>query len=118
MTEPWLRWASGARCAGAPVAGALALALAGVGTLVPLPSRAESGYGSGSASARVHITVVVPPVFRVLQVTPVADGYEYRVWTNMKLVAIGGREYRFDHVGENTVRVPTAPGDTWIVHGL
>jgi hypothetical protein len=54
----------------------------------------------------------------VLQVTPVADGYEYRVWTNMKSVAIGGREYRFDHIGESTVRVPTSLGDTWIVHGL
>lgn len=118
MTEPWLRRARGAWRAVAPCLGALALALVGVGVLVPALSRAESGHGSGSASARLQITVVVPPVFRVLQVTPVADGYEYRVWTNMRLVAIGGREYRFDRIGENTVRVPTAPGDTWIVHGL
>lgn len=62
--------------------------------------------------------MVVPPVLRVLQVTPVADGYTYRVWTNMRSAFIGARAYRFDHVGESTVHVPAAPGDAWIVHGL
>ncbi|SEK16988.1 MULTISPECIES: hypothetical protein [unclassified Variovorax] len=106
MRERWLR--SGRRARGAAAALLLAPALC----------LAESAYGSASASARLQITVVVPPVFRVLEVTPVADGYEYRVWTNMPSIVIGGHEYRFERIGENTVRVPTAPGDTWVVHGL
>lgn len=110
MTTHWLRLERRAWRA--------ALALLGALLLAPAPGRAESGYGSGSASARLRITVVVPPVFRVLEVTPVAGGYDYRVWTNMKSAVIGGREYRFERIGESTVRVPTAPGDTWIVHGL
>lgn len=107
------RWLQSGRCAGGAV-----IPLLGALMFVPAPCRAESTYGSGSASARLHITVVVPPVFRVLDVTPVDGGYEYRVWTNMKSAVIGGREYRFDRIGESTVRVPTAPADTWIVHGL
>jgi hypothetical protein len=79
---------------------------------------AENGFGSGAVTARLRITVVVPPVFRVLQVTQTAEGYDYRIWTNMKSVMLGGREYRFARLGENTVRVPTAPGDTWVIHGL
>lgn len=93
--------------------GALAVLL-----LAPMLCAAESGLGSSAATARVRIAVVVLPVFRVLQVTPTAEGYDYRVWTNMKSVVLGGHEYRFARVGENTVRVPTAPGDTWVVHGL
>ncbi|RTQ32123.1 hypothetical protein EJP69_22885 [Variovorax gossypii] len=86
--------------------------------LTPMLSVAENGFGTNSATARLRFTVIVPPVFRVLQVTPTADGYDYLIWTNMKSVMIGGREYRFTRLGENTVRVPTAPGDTWVVHGL
>jgi hypothetical protein len=36
----------------------------------------------------------------------------------MPSIVLGGHEYRFERIGENTVRVPTAPGDTWVVHGL
>lgn len=92
--------------------------------LVPLPCLAESGNGNGSgsesasASARLRITVVVPPVFRVLQVTPTAEGYDYRVWTNMKSIVIGGFAYRIDRVGESTLSVRTPPRDAWIVYGL
>lgn len=86
--------------------------------LVPLPCLAESGSGSESASARLRITVVVPPVFRVLQITPTAEGYDYRVWTNMKSIVIGGRAYRIDRVGESTLSVRAAPRDAWIVYGL
>lgn len=107
MTGSWLQ--SGRRGLGSAVAVLL---------LAPILCGAESTAGSGSASARVRITVTVPPVFRVLEVTPAPDGYDYRVWTNMRSVVIGGREYRFDHVGESTVRLPTAPGETWVVHGL
>lgn len=107
MTGSWLR--TGRRGLGRAVAVLL---------LAPILCSAESSAGSGSASARVRIAVTVPPVFRVLQVTRTPQGYDYRVWTNMKSVVIGGREYRFDRVGESTVRVPTAPGDTWVVHGL
>ncbi|MGJ7537835.1 MULTISPECIES: hypothetical protein [Variovorax] len=104
MTGNWLQ---SARCA-------LAASL----LLAPMLCVAESGFGSNSATARVRITVVVLPVFRVLQVTPTAEGYDYRVWTNMKSIMLDGREYRFARVGENTLRVPTAPGDTWVVYGL
>jgi formylmethanofuran:tetrahydromethanopterin formyltransferase len=94
--------------------GALAASL----LLAPMLCVAESGFGSNAATARVRITVVVLPVFRVLQVTPAAKGYDYRVWTNLKSIVLDGREYRFERVGENTLRVPAAPGDTWVVHGL
>ncbi|MGJ7615090.1 MULTISPECIES: hypothetical protein [unclassified Variovorax] len=91
-------------------------------TLVPLPCAAESGNGSesasASASARLRITVVVPPVFRVLQVTPTAEGYDYRVWTNMKSIVIGARAYRFERIGENTLKLPASPDGAWIVYGL
>ena len=110
MTGSGVQW--GRRARGA------ALGLLAPLLFTPLPGAAASGAGSGSATAQLRITVVVPPVFRVLQVTPAAGGYDYRVWTNMQSVVIGGRAYRFDHIGESTVRVPTAPGDTWIVHGL
>ncbi|MGJ7555419.1 hypothetical protein ACSFBI_15600 [Variovorax sp. RB3P1] len=86
--------------------------------LVPLPCLAESGSGGESASARLRITVVVPPVFRVLQVTPTAEGYDYRVWTNMKSIVIGGRVYRFERIGETTLKLPASPDGAWIVYGL
>ena len=87
-------------------------------TLVPLPCAAESGNGGESASARLRIAVVVPPVFRVLQVTPTAEGCDYRVWTNMKSIVIGARTYRFDHIGETTLKLPASPDGAWIVYGL
>ena len=57
------------------------------------------------------VTLVVPPVFNVLEVTPVKDGYEYRVWTNTKSVVIRGREYRFSKVGETTLKVDGGVND-------
>lgn len=86
--------------------------------LAPLPCVAESSFGTSSATARVRLVVVVPPVFQVLRATRTAEGHDYLVWTNMRSITIGGREYRFDRPGEHTVRVPTAPADTWVVHGL
>ena len=86
--------------------------------LVPLVCTAETRLGTSSATARLSFTVVVPPVFRVLQATPVAGGYEYRVWTNQRAVVLNGREYRFDQVGESTLRVPAAPSALYVVHGL
>ncbi|MFM9926829.1 hypothetical protein VLK31_27850 [Variovorax sp. H27-G14] len=123
MRERWLEWGrrAGGAAVGVPPLSRLLLLLL---SLVPAlclaqpDGRANGIEGAGSASAQLHLSVVVPPVFRVLQVTPAAGGYDYRVWTNMKSIVIGGREYRFDRIGENTVRVPTGPGDTWIVHGL
>lgn len=69
-------------------------------------------HGMGSATARFNVTMIVLPTFKVLQVTPVNGGHEYRVWTNMKSVLIKGREYRFDKVGETafTVAGTTADG--------
>lgn len=79
---------------------------------------AESRLGEqGSASAHLNFRIVVPPVFRVLQVTQVGAEHEYRVWTNMKSIMFGGVEYRFQRVGETVLRVPKAR-DNWIVHGL
>jgi len=86
--------------------------------LLPLACMAETRVGANSVAARLNFTVVVPPVFRVLQVTPVAGGYEYRVWTNQRSVVLDGREFRFSQVGESTLRVPAAPAALYLVHGL
>jgi len=96
-----------------PPRAALPLAAAGMLLLLqPLqPSFAEPVRGTGSATAAFHVTLVVPPAFRVLQVTPVPGGHEYRVWTNMKSVRIRGREYRFDKVGETTFLVTGTDAD-------
>ncbi|WP_143684609.1 hypothetical protein [Variovorax sp. KK3] len=88
--------------------------------LLPLPPAclAETRLGTNNATARLNFTVIVPPVFRVLQVTPSAGGYEYRVWTNQRSVVLNGREFRFDRVGEATLQVPAAPSALYVVHGL
>ena len=86
--------------------------------LAPLLCAGESKLGSTSATAHLSFRVVIPPVFRVLQVTPVKDGYEYRVWTNTPSILLNGREYRFTRVGETTLTVPAAPAGVFIVHGL
>ncbi|MDH6590519.1 hypothetical protein M2165_000408 [Variovorax sp. TBS-050B] len=79
---------------------------------------AESTIGATRASSQLSIRVVVPPVLQVLQITPVKDGYEYRIWTNTKSASINGREYRFDRVGEHTLQVPGAAQGVVLVHGL
>jgi len=93
--------------------------------LAPLLCVAEStsmsrNEGGNRASARLLFSVIVPPVFRVLEVTPSAGGgLDYRVWTNTPMVRIDGREYRFDKVGEASFRTPPATsGHAIIVHGL
>ncbi|MBT2304189.1 hypothetical protein J7E70_27520 [Variovorax paradoxus] len=82
-----------------------------------LPCAAESGAVSSRAIGHISFKVHVPPVFKVLQATAVADGYEYRVWANLKSVAVNGKEYRFTRVGETTLFVPSSK-DAYIVHGL
>jgi len=82
-----------------------------------LPCAAESGAGSSRATAHISLKVQVPPVFKVLHTTPIAGGHEYRVWVNMKTIAINGKEYRFTRVGETTLFVPSSK-DAFIVHGL
>ncbi|RYF66769.1 MAG: hypothetical protein EOO22_20495 [Comamonadaceae bacterium] len=85
---------------------------------VCLPCAAESRLSEqGSASAHLNFRIVVPPVFRVLQVTPAGADDEYRVWTNMRSIKLNSVEYRFQRVGEAVLRVPRAR-DAWIVHGL
>ena len=79
--------------------------------------RAESALAAGAASAHLTFRIVVPPVFRVLQATPVADGMEYRVWTNMRSVFLQGRLHQFRSVGETVIR-SSAAKDLLIVHGL
>ncbi|NVM93196.1 fatty acid desaturase [Variovorax sp. SG517] len=93
-------------------------ALAALMAFAPLACAAESTVGTGSATARVRLVVVVPPVFQVLGATQTAEGRDYLVWTNMRSITIGGREYRFARPGENTVHVPAAPVGAWVVHGL
>jgi len=93
-------------------------ALAALMALAPLVCAAESTAGTGSAMARVRLVVVVPPVFQVLRATRTAEGLDYLVWTNMRSITIGGREYRFARPGEHTVHVPEAPVGAWVVHGL
>lgn len=91
--------------------------LAAVGMLLlllPLPlqlSSAEPMRGTSSAMGRFNLTINVLPTFKMLEVTPVKGGHEYRVWTNMASVVIKGREYRFDKVGETTFTVPGTDAD-------
>ncbi|SET87784.1 hypothetical protein [Variovorax sp. OV084] len=91
--------------------------LAAVGVLLlllPLPlqlSSAEPTRGTNSATGWFNLTMVVLPTFKVLEVTPVKGGHEYRVWTNMASVLIKGREYRFDKVGEVTFMVAGTDAD-------
>lgn len=82
--------------------------------LLPLPlqlSSAEPMRGMNSATGRFDLTIVVLPTFKVLEITPVKGGHEYRVWTNMKSVLIKGREYRFDKIGETTFMVAGTDAD-------
>lgn len=82
------------------------------------PCASESSVRTRSATARIGFTVDVPPVFKVLQTTPVAGGHEYRVWANVRSVVLNGKEHRFARVGEATLFVPTAANDVFVVHGL
>jgi len=86
--------------------------------LLPPACVAEATLGVDSATGQLSFRVVVPPVIRVLQVTPVKDGHEYRIWTNTKSAYINGREYRFSRVGEHTLKVPLSPKGLYLVHGL
>ncbi|HSW16329.1 MAG TPA: hypothetical protein VLJ86_03825 [Ramlibacter sp.] len=88
------------------------------GLLLPLLCAAESALGSKSASARVTLTVVVPPVLRILQVTSVPAGLEYRVWTNMRSVHFYGRVYHFERVGQTTLTVPGSAVGAYIHQGV
>lgn len=91
--------------------------LAAVGMLLlllslPLQlSSAEPTRDMNSATGRFNLTMIVLPTFKVLEVTPVKGGHEYRVWTNMKSVLIKGREYRFDKIGETTFTVAGTDAD-------
>lgn len=85
--------------------------------LLPLLCAAESSVGAGRATSHLTFQVNVPPAFTVLQAAPIAGGYEYRVWTNMKSIVINGKEYRFSRVGETSLFVPTS-NETFVVHGL
>lgn len=106
---------SGSRLsAGVCLHGALAAWL----LLVPPVCTAESTLGSGRATAQLGFKIVVPPVMRVLQVTALQDGYEYRIWTNTRSAHFNGREYRFSKVGEHTLKVPSSPQGVYLVHGL
>ncbi|MDM0033204.1 hypothetical protein QTI33_13810 [Variovorax sp. J22P271] len=84
-----------------------AAALAALCTLpqLPLPCGAEPLRGASRAAGQLRVTLVVLPVFNVLEVTRVKDGYEYRLWTNSKSLVIGGQEHRFSHAGEVRLRV-------------
>ncbi|KQU91812.1 hypothetical protein ASC78_02525 [Variovorax sp. Root318D1] len=79
---------------------------------------AETALGSGRATAQLGFAVVVPPVMRVLQVTSLKDGVEYRIWTNTRSAFFNGREYRFPKVGEYTLKMPSSPQGTYLIHGL
>ena len=86
--------------------------------LLPPLCAAETMLGAGRATGQLGFKVDVPAVMRVLQVTPLADGHEYRIWTNTRSVSFNGREFRFSRVGEHTLKVPSSPQGTFLVHGL
>lgn len=94
------------------------VAVAAACLLAPMLCVAESIDGTRTATSQLRLSVVVPPVFRVLQVRPTRDGYDYRIWTNMRTVVIDGREYRFDQIGETTLSLRSPPDSLWVVHGL
>jgi len=76
------------------------------------------GATAVSATRQLGFKVVVPPVMRVVQVTPLEGGYEYRIWTNTKSASFNGREYRFSKAGEYTLKVPSSPRGIYLIHGL
>ncbi|MGJ7507589.1 hypothetical protein ACSFBL_09085 [Variovorax sp. GT1P44] len=78
----------------------------------------QAAAGSNSTSSRLQFNIAIPPVFRVLQVTPIKEGYQYRVWTNVSSIRLNGIEYRFDRLGENTLIILALPGELMVVHGL
>lgn len=107
---------SGSRIfAGVCMKGALSALL-----LLPPVCTAQTGLvaASSSATRQLSFKVVVPPVMRVLQVTPLEGGYEYRIWTNTPSASFNGREYRFSKVGEYTLKVPSSPRGVYLIHGL
>ncbi|CAN7338997.1 hypothetical protein [Variovorax paradoxus] len=105
---------SRAGSAGPPLPPRAARTAAAVGMMLLLPLRlgsAEPTHSPHSAAARFNVTMIVLPTFKVLQVTPVSGGHEYRVWTNMKSVLIKGREYQFDKIGETSFTVAGTTAD-------
>lgn len=86
--------------------------------LTPVPLMAESQMAATVAHGALGLRVVVPPVFRILEVRPQPDHDEVRVWTNMASVRIGEREYRFAQPGENVLRLPRGAASSFRVHGL
>jgi hypothetical protein len=108
------RWIGGSRGVSARDARGVLLTL----LLAPSFCIAESTLGSTSASSHLSFRVVIPPVFRVLQITPVKEGYQYRVWTNVPSILLNGIEYRFSRVGETLLTIPAPPPGVFIVHGL
>ena len=105
---------SRAGSAGPPLPPRAARTAAAVGMMLLLPLRlgsAEPTHSPHGATARFNVTMIVLPTFKVLQVTPVSGGHEYRVWTNMKSVLIKGREYQFDKIGETSFTVAGTTAD-------
>ncbi|MGJ7494908.1 hypothetical protein ACSFA8_07525 [Variovorax sp. RT4R15] len=93
--------------------------LQGLLMLLPVsPALAEPGNAPMQASEALNFAIVIPSVFRVTRSRPVAGGREVVIWTNMPVVRISDREYRFDRVGEATLFVPETTGGAAIVHGL
>ena len=86
--------------------------------LLPVGGMAESVLGSKAATARLGFAVVVPPVFRVLEVTSVPGGHRYRVWTNMHSAFLNGHQYTFNRVGESVLLIPSTAERLTVVHGL
>lgn len=89
--------------------------------LAPMACAAETTIAApraNSASAHLSFRIVIPPVFRVLQITPVKEGYQYRVWANMPSILLNGIEYRFKRVGETTITISAPPTGVFILHGL
>jgi hypothetical protein len=87
--------------------------------LAPTLCGAGSTLGAQSASASLALRVIVPPVFRVLDVTARPDGgFGYRVWTNMPVAHVNGHEFRFTKVGEATISLPASTPGLLMVHGL
>lgn len=81
-----------------------------------LPVLAESQAGVGRATASLNISITILPTMRIDTITPVAEGLEYRGYTNMKNATFAGTYVTFGRPG-NFVKVVPAGSSSSTMDG-